>query len=293
MKDVRHFRNSMKHTIYETKTIFIGDDMYYHYIYKIVNNINNKYYIGVHSCKSLERDKYAGSGYALQEAYAKYGIDNFTKHILQFFNNETEMYEKESILVNDNTVKNENSYNLKCGGKGGMCGYTPVYNPITNETCIMKTDDERYLNKIFISTSCGNNNPNYGKERSEEFKEKMKIIMKGKLSGVDSPFYGTHRDQRICDKIKKSKTGKICVNKDGVNKYIDKNELDIFLSNGYEKGPSKESIQQLLKAKESKNYHTTNGRIWITNGTISKLIKSSELENYLNNGFIKGRFIKN
>ncbi|WQJ51907.1 MAG: homing endonuclease [phage Lak_Megaphage_RVC_AP3_GC31] len=84
MKDVRHFRNSMKHTIYETKTIFIGDDMYYHYIYKIVNNINNKYYIGVHSCKSLERDKYAGSGYALQEAYTKYGIDNFTKHILQF-----------------------------------------------------------------------------------------------------------------------------------------------------------------------------------------------------------------
>ena len=69
--------------------------------------------------------------------------------------------------------------------------------------------------------------------------------------------------------------------------------LDIFLSNGYEKGPSNESIQKVLKAKENKNYHTTNGRIWVTNGTISKLIKSSELENYLNIGFIKGRCIKN
>ena len=42
--------------------------------------------------------------------------------------------------------------------------------------------------------------------------------MKGKLSGKDSPFYGIKRSEDICEKIKNSKKGKICIHKDNKNR---------------------------------------------------------------------------
>ena len=54
----------------------------------------------------------------------------------------------------------------------------------------------------------------------------MRNIMKGKLSGENSPYYGIKRSEDICEKIKNSKKGKICIHEDNKNKYIDPNELD-------------------------------------------------------------------
>jgi hypothetical protein len=61
--------------------------------------------------------------------------------------------------------------------------------------------------------------------------------MKGKLSGKDSPFYGIKRSKDICDKIKESKKGKICIHKDNKNKYINPTDLEYYINNGYIKGP--------------------------------------------------------
>ena len=55
------------------------------YIYRITNNINGKTYIGQRKCpknKTPETDKYMGSGKRLHLAYKKYGIENFTKTIV-------------------------------------------------------------------------------------------------------------------------------------------------------------------------------------------------------------------
>ena len=71
----------------------------YHYVYKTINLINNKYYIGVHSTSKLN-DKYLGSGQIIKSAILKYGRSNFKLEILKYF--ETRdlalAYEKEIIF---------------------------------------------------------------------------------------------------------------------------------------------------------------------------------------------------
>ena len=66
----------------------------YHYLYKITNLVNNKYYYGIHSTDNLE-DGYMGSGTQLKAAYAKYGIFNFRKEILSFYENRKELLDAE------------------------------------------------------------------------------------------------------------------------------------------------------------------------------------------------------
>jgi hypothetical protein len=90
----------------------------YFILYKITNLINNKFYIGVHQTNDVD-DGYIGSGKALQAAYKKYGVDNFKKEIIQYCSNAEEMYLIEKEIVQP-FYKNNKSYNLMEGGKGGF-----------------------------------------------------------------------------------------------------------------------------------------------------------------------------
>lgn len=87
----------------------------YHVLYKITNNKNGKYYIGRHSTDNLD-DNYYGSGAGILNAINKYGIENFTKEILQFCENSDELWELERKVVNASVVKDKNSYNMAYGG---------------------------------------------------------------------------------------------------------------------------------------------------------------------------------
>lgn len=89
----------------------------YNYFYKITNKVNGHFYYGVHSTDNLD-DGYMGSGLRLNEAYMKYGIGNFTKEILKFFDSRKEAFQYESEVVNEILVEDRNCYNLTKGGKG-------------------------------------------------------------------------------------------------------------------------------------------------------------------------------
>lgn len=92
----------------------------YHYFYKITNLINGKYYYGIHSTDNLD-DAYKGSGIRLNEAYNKYGIDNFEKEILKYFDTRQKASEYEKKIVTEEEVNSDNCYNLTTGGDKGIC----------------------------------------------------------------------------------------------------------------------------------------------------------------------------
>jgi hypothetical protein len=93
--------------------------MKYYIIYKTINKINNKYYIGKHITSNIN-DNYLGSGKHLGRAIKKYGKENFKKEILFVFNDKEKMNDKEKELVNERTLNDKKSYNLKIGGQGGF-----------------------------------------------------------------------------------------------------------------------------------------------------------------------------
>jgi group I intron endonuclease len=61
-----------------------------------------------------------GSGKILNRAIEKYGIENFKKDILEYFDTAEEMFAREKELVNDEFLLREDVYNIRRGGFGGF-----------------------------------------------------------------------------------------------------------------------------------------------------------------------------
>ena len=190
-------------------TLVHDENGYYHLIYKIVNTVNRKIYVGKHSTKD-PYDDYMGSGIAIISAIEKYGIENFSKEILFCFTNEKDAFLKESEIVDENFVKRSDTYNMMCGGEGFSSGKNnPMYNvhrygkdnPFFNKKHSEETRLRMTLNHADFSSE---KNPMYGKHLSKEAKDKISKANKGKFVGEKSPMYGKKHSQETRYKISKN-----------------------------------------------------------------------------------------
>lgn len=99
-------------------------------VYLTVNIVNKKIYIGVHQTNVDDFDGYIGCGVFVtqpntyqnssthfQYAVKKYGVKNFLRFTLYEFDTEEEAYKMEEILVTEEFVKRENTYNMMIGGR--------------------------------------------------------------------------------------------------------------------------------------------------------------------------------
>ncbi|KKM86570.1 hypothetical protein LCGC14_1277720, partial [marine sediment metagenome] len=81
-------------------------------IYKTVNIVNNKFYVGKDKKNNPE---YLGSGIILRHAISKYGRDSFKKKVLEHCENEVELNKREIFWIE----KLNPPYNIAAGGTGG------------------------------------------------------------------------------------------------------------------------------------------------------------------------------
>lgn len=163
--------------------------MKYYTIYKIVNLINEKYYIGKHETYDFN-DDYMGSGLSIKRAIKKYGKDNFKKEILFVYDNIKEMNDKEKEILTIDFIKENRQqiYNIQVGGTGG--------DNITN-----------HPNRDEINKKRGNSLR--GKKRSEETKRKMSLSMKGRrFYGKDNHFFGKKHTEESLRKNREAHVGK-------------------------------------------------------------------------------------
>lgn len=123
-------------------------------IYKIINLLNGKTYVG----KDKNNTKhYFGSGKLIKQAIKKYGLENFKKEIIQECFSISEMNEKEIFWIKELNTISPHGYNICLGGNGGD---TFSNHPNKNEIIEKRRKS------------------NTGKKRSKEFCELMKIVAK-------------------------------------------------------------------------------------------------------------------
>ena len=207
----------------------------YHYIYKTVNLITGKYYLGMHSTSNLE-DEYLGSGKILKHSLNKYGKENHKLEILEHLENRDLLKQREKEIINEKVLKDPLCINLKIGGEGWQIHTIQQYKIISSiggKSAVPILASLR-LNKEW--------NEKTGKSISIGLK---KAILEGRhivpsfinkkhsietLIKMQNSHIGKHTGS------KNSQFGTCWINNNGEVKKIKKEELNSFINNGWKKG---------------------------------------------------------
>lgn len=122
-----------------------------------------------------------------------------------------------------------------------------------------------------------------GRHHSEETKQKIRDALKNKMCGENNPFYGkTHSDINK-EKIRDSRSGTIM---------SAETKEKISRANLNKIRPHSEETKKKMSISSKKRNAvppSRKGCCWICNETISKSITLNELDEYLLNGWVRGR----
>lgn len=194
----------------------------FYIIYKTTNKIDGKIYVGSHQTTNIN-DEYLGSGKYLKRAISKYGKQNFNKEILHIFNNKQDMFDKEREIVNEEFVKDANTYNFKIGGAGGNPGIIGAFagrkhsqetkEKIRKSSLSQGTTDEK-------RRKCSDNN--WAKKDPVAFKEHASRINK------NIPKSANHRAS-----LAKAQQGRKMMNNGKLSSFIKAGDIEEYLQKGW------------------------------------------------------------
>ena len=225
----------------------------FYYLYEIKNLINDKVYVGVHKTKSMD-DGYMGSGKVILSAIKKHGMENFTKTILETFDNSEDMFAREKEVVTDEFLARPDTYNLRRGGFGGFDYINSNAEIITLRSGKVSDTMKRQYVEGTRSTSLTrlNSDPDFIKRRNEASTNRIRNTEK-------SPHFG--------------------------KKWITNGKENLLVSNT--EVPRDEWYSgRVLKKFNSGSKNPNYGSMWITNGKENRMIKKSET---ILEGWIRGR----
>jgi hypothetical protein len=177
-----------------------------HYLYKTTCLTTSRYYIGLHSTCNLE-DGYMGSGNRLRRSIRKYGKENHVKEILEFFETRELLIEAEKKAITQEMLCDVNCMNLVSGGTGGdfiskeqhirngsktgNIHKEKLINDVEYRNVFSKISSERIKKTISEGKLNHNRKTFLGKNHSEETKQKIAVVMKGKGLKESNSQYGT------------------------------------------------------------------------------------------------------
>lgn len=272
-------------------------DKKYHYFYKITNCINGKFYYGIHSTNNLN-DGYMGSGKRLKYAVKKYGIENFNKDIIKFFNSRKELSDYEKTFINDDLVFSNECYNLINGGEYfNTNNKVIVKNLITGKNEIITQEqfnndkNIKYSHNSYGFVTVTNGDGKYFNVSIEDeryLSGKLHTIWKGKTHKKSSIIKqkNTFRKNNHQQKEHNSQYNTCWIHNTIKSIKINKDDLNKYLSDGWIKG------RKMFNSSKTQ-FQSTLGHHWFhkyENGIlVTKCISNDEIEDYLNKGWIKGR----
>lgn len=190
----------------------------YGYIYKTINLITNKFYIGKRE-KSTFDENYYGSGKHLRNSLNKYGKDNFSREILEWCETREELCEREKYWIKELHAQDTNiGYNIADGGYGGV----HLFGDLNPRRINPHKASEETKRKMSESRK--------GHLTSEETKKKISNSNKGKKRTLEQNKANSERNKN-----------KIWIKKDNIQTTIQKEDLDFYLIQGWSLGRLKNS----------------------------------------------------
>ena len=252
----------------------------YNYFYKITNNVNGHFYYGIHSTNNIN-DGYMGSGIALKRAFKKYGIENFSKEIIKYFDTRKEAakYEEENVTMS--LINEEDCYNIVPGGEKYPCvGMTTMYD--NNEKVFALVASEKYQ---------------LDKKRYSPIGKGMvcateKITGKRKMVSTEEYYknkeqYTHHTSGKV---LAKDKNGKIFLVEKN-DERLENGELNYTQTGVRHTKEWSDKVKEIFKeiGHQQGSKNSQYGKLWVYKGTKAISIKKEEEQKYLDAGWKRGR----